>query len=244
MGKAHFVLAIAAAAAFAAPAAPAADRSGKEVVETVCSGCHAAGLHGAPKIGDREAWIPRLRQGLESIVSSAIRGHGKMPARGGMAALTDGEIRAAVTYMFTGGKAAAAAVVAAPSRDPNRRVVGNIEIHLGVMSAEAIGARYPKPAPPGAMHGGIPSGKEYYHVNVSLVDRKTASRIRNAKVEARVATPLVTETRALEPMGGADDLSYGNYFRMPGKEPYAITVRVSRPGVAGTVDTTFEPRKY
>ena len=57
-------------------------------------------MGGAPRIGDDAAWIARAREGFNGLVSSAIRGHGGMPARGGLAGLTDAEMRAAVTYMF------------------------------------------------------------------------------------------------------------------------------------------------
>jgi cytochrome c5 len=57
-------------------------------------------LNGAPRIGDKDAWIQRAKLGFDSVVRSAINGHGAMPARGGMANLTDPEMRAAVTYMF------------------------------------------------------------------------------------------------------------------------------------------------
>ncbi len=76
------------------------DRPGKEIVQIQCSKCHLTGVGGAPKIGDRAAWIPRGRHGIDALVRSAINGHGGMPARGGMADLTDGEIRGAVIYMF------------------------------------------------------------------------------------------------------------------------------------------------
>ena len=77
-----------------------APRTGKQVVETQCVKCHAEGLNGAPKIGDKAAWIDRAKLGFDGVVRSAINGHGAMPARGGMANLTDAEMRAAVTYMF------------------------------------------------------------------------------------------------------------------------------------------------
>ena len=76
------------------------DRPGKEVVQMQCSKCHLTGVGGAPKIGDRAAWIPRGTHGIDALVRSAINGHGGMPARGGMADLTDDEIRGAVIYMF------------------------------------------------------------------------------------------------------------------------------------------------
>jgi cytochrome c5 len=75
-------------------------RTGEQIVKAQCIKCHGPGLDGAPKIGDKDAWIQRAKLGFDSVVSSAIHGHGAMPARGGMADLTDDEMRAAVTYMF------------------------------------------------------------------------------------------------------------------------------------------------
>ena len=82
---------------------PVAERPGKKIVEMQCIKCHKAGVGGAPKIGDRDAWIKRGSAGMDSLVRSAINGHGGMPARGGMADLTDSEIRGAVVYMFNQG---------------------------------------------------------------------------------------------------------------------------------------------
>ena len=76
------------------------DRDGKTVVDAVCSKCHASGAQGAPRIGDQAAWTPRLKRGLDTTVRSAIQGHGSMPSRGGMSALTDAEVRNAIVYMF------------------------------------------------------------------------------------------------------------------------------------------------
>ena len=78
-----------------------AQRSGEYVVSAQCVKCHRSGVAGAPKIGDREAWSARVKPGVDALVRSAIRGHGGMPARGGMADLTDPEIRDAVIYMVT-----------------------------------------------------------------------------------------------------------------------------------------------
>jgi cytochrome c5 len=83
------------------------DRSAKEIVQTQCVKCHGTGVNGAPKIGDRAAWTPRVKQGLDVVVRSAIHGHGAMPPRGGMADLTDAEFRSAVVYMFNAGTGAA-----------------------------------------------------------------------------------------------------------------------------------------
>src|SRR5665811_2298742 len=76
---------------------------------------------GAPRIGDRTAWIPRVKQGFEVLVRSAIKGHGSMPSRGDATNLTDSEIRAAIAYMVNPDSATTTrpslALVAGPDRD-------------------------------------------------------------------------------------------------------------------------------
>ncbi|HVO88402.1 MAG TPA: c-type cytochrome [Casimicrobiaceae bacterium] len=94
-------LAVAYLASQALAQAPApADRTGEQVVKARCIECHGTGKNGAPRIGDKQAWIPRMKNGFDVVVRSAIKGHGAMPPRGGMADLTDGEIRSAIAYMF------------------------------------------------------------------------------------------------------------------------------------------------
>lgn len=93
--------------------------TGQQVVQAQCYKCHQDGLHGAPRIGDRDAWVPRLKQGVEHAVRSAIRGHGGMPPRGDRADLTDAEIRNAILYMYNPSAAkegVPAATVPAPAR--------------------------------------------------------------------------------------------------------------------------------
>lgn len=95
----------AAAAAEAAPSEMAAgpvDPAG--VYNTACAACHAAGVAGAPKLGDAGAWAARAEQGLEVLIDHAINGFqgeaGVMPARGGNASLSDEQVAAAVEYML------------------------------------------------------------------------------------------------------------------------------------------------
>jgi cytochrome c5 len=123
-------VAAAAAAPAAAPATAAAaavpkERSGEEVVKAQCHKCHETGEMNAPKIGDKQAWAPRISNGLDKVIHSAIHGHGNMPARGGMADLSDAELRAAIIYMFQQSGApkeatadAAAPAAAAPATPP------------------------------------------------------------------------------------------------------------------------------
>jgi cytochrome c5 len=79
--------------------AAAGARSGEEVVKTVCAACHQAGVANAPKIGDKAAWAPHLKMGLNALVASAIKGKGAMPPKGGNPSLTDEEVTRAVVFM-------------------------------------------------------------------------------------------------------------------------------------------------
>jgi hypothetical protein len=181
------------------------------------------------------------------LVRSAINGHGPMPPRGGMADLTDSEIRGAIVYMFNPGGAPAkgpsTALPAAPDR--NRKIVDGTEIYLGIVSAKSMGAQYSKGSKESSMHGGIPTGKNYYHVNISLFDGKTRAPIADAQVEASVREPVSGgETKKLELMTLNNQQSYGNYFRMSGTNPYTITVKIRKPGMAGAIEAKFDFKPY
>lgn len=65
-----------------------------------CVACHAAGVAGAPLIGDADAWAPRLEQGVDALYQSVFNGKGVMPPRGGSSA-SDEEIMAVVDYMVS-----------------------------------------------------------------------------------------------------------------------------------------------
>jgi cytochrome c5 len=74
-------------------------KSGEEVYKAVCLMCHQAGMLNAPKLGDEQAWAPRIAQGYEVLVKHAIKGIRSMPAKGGNASLSDNEVASAVLYM-------------------------------------------------------------------------------------------------------------------------------------------------
>jgi len=93
----------------AAPEQPAAGRSVAQIVQSYCALCHATGYGGAPRIGDRAAWLPRTALGIDPLVRKVVRGHDKMPPRGGQANLTDAELRDAVIYMISSASARGAA---------------------------------------------------------------------------------------------------------------------------------------
>ena len=90
------------AAAPAKPQAAAAD--GKAVYDQTCVACHMQSVAGSPKLGDKAAWAPRIQQGMDTLVQSALMGKGAMPPKGGNASLTDAQVRAAVEFMVSQSK--------------------------------------------------------------------------------------------------------------------------------------------
>jgi cytochrome c5 len=86
------------------PAAAAGADKGKAVYDSACVICHAAGVAGAPKVGDKAAWVPRIAQGTDTVVKHAIEGlqgsSGMMPPKGGRTDLSDEDVKAAVLYMI------------------------------------------------------------------------------------------------------------------------------------------------
>ncbi|MEO8186182.1 MAG: c-type cytochrome [Burkholderiaceae bacterium] len=107
------VASVAAVATAAAPSAIVAAAKGATVAAKVdgakvyasgCNVCHAAGIVGAPKFGDKTAWAPRLGQGIDALTASVTKGKGAMPPRGAVANVSDAELRAAVEHMVAAAK--------------------------------------------------------------------------------------------------------------------------------------------
>lgn len=97
------------------PAAPAPKKTaggnpakGETVYNQICMACHAAGVAGAPKLGDKAAWGPRIAQGMDTLYTHSIKGFqgkvGLMPPKGGNMALSDADTKAAVDYMVSKAK--------------------------------------------------------------------------------------------------------------------------------------------
>lgn len=132
--NAHLYAAIPVGPAPTAPTATAApaealtgEALGKHTFDTVCMACHATGVAGAPKFGNKDAWAPRIAKGIDTLHQHALQGFqgsaGVMPPKGGNPALSDDAVKAAVDYMVanSGGPAmpaAAAAPTAAPAAAP------------------------------------------------------------------------------------------------------------------------------
>ena len=82
------------------PASLKPQKNGETVYQEVCAGCHIAGVAGAPKTGDKSQWDDRIAKGIQVLYQNAINGIGIMPAKGGVATLSDDEIKAAVDYLI------------------------------------------------------------------------------------------------------------------------------------------------
>ena len=99
--------AVVATAAAATPAA-AGKADGKKIFESTCTVCHGAGIAGAPKVGDKAQWAPRIAEGMPALYTHAIAGFtgkgGVMPPKGGNLSLSDADIKAAVDYMVAAAK--------------------------------------------------------------------------------------------------------------------------------------------
>jgi cytochrome c5 len=79
--------------------APQASMTGEQVYQDVCKVCHEAGLVGAPKLGDKAAWAPRIKRGINALYASAINGKDQMPPKGGNRNLSDIDVQRGVVYM-------------------------------------------------------------------------------------------------------------------------------------------------
>ncbi len=96
MKRAVLVLAGAAALVIAGQASAA---DGKAIYDKSCGGCHKAM---APKLGDKAAFAPLIKKGLDAVTASVVKGTKVMPPKGGAA--TDADVKAAVEYMFSQAK--------------------------------------------------------------------------------------------------------------------------------------------
>lgn len=91
-----------------ATANAASEDKGKAVFDGTCVACHGSGVAGAPKVGDKAAWKPRIAKGKKTLYMHALHGFqgksGFMPPKGGNASLPDSDVKAAVDYMVSKAK--------------------------------------------------------------------------------------------------------------------------------------------
>lgn len=93
-----------AAPAAGAPVAESGEDKIKSIYTASCAACHASGAAGAPKLGDKAAWAPRIQTGADGLYNSALKGKNAMPPKGGNASLSDADVKAVVDYMVSQSK--------------------------------------------------------------------------------------------------------------------------------------------
>jgi cytochrome c5 len=95
---------LALAAALIAFSGVASADKGKELYDTKCFTCHASGVAGAPKFGNKEEWAPRIATGMDAIMTVVINGKGAMPPKGTCMDCSDADLKAAAEYMINAAK--------------------------------------------------------------------------------------------------------------------------------------------
>ena len=97
IGSVHIAGAVAATAAAAGP------KSGKDIYNSACTACHAAGVLGAPKTQNAGDWKPRLdEKGFDTVWQNAIKGINAMPPMGTCGTCMEDDIKSAIEYMIEG----------------------------------------------------------------------------------------------------------------------------------------------
>lgn len=79
---------------------------GAATYKSICMSCHATGAAGAPKLGDKAVWAPRIAKGIETLTQNSIKGipGTAMMPKGMCAACSDADLKAAVEYMVSESK--------------------------------------------------------------------------------------------------------------------------------------------
>src|SRR5690242_16017793 len=115
-------------------------KSGEEVFKAQCTTCHSTGAAGAPKFGDAGAWAPRIKQGFDALLQSALHGKGAMPAQGG-GDFDDVEVARGVAYMAN----AAGAKFPVPQRAAGAQAAASAAPAAAATTAAAPAAATPAP---------------------------------------------------------------------------------------------------
>lgn len=92
----------------AKPEEQAANDKGEKTFKATCAMCHQTGAAGAPIVGNKDDWGPRIAQGMPMLYDHAIKGFtgkkGMMPPKGANPSLSDDDVKAGVDYMVSKAK--------------------------------------------------------------------------------------------------------------------------------------------
>jgi hypothetical protein len=115
--------------------------------------------------------------------------------------------------------------------EDGHKIADGLAIYLGVLPAALVRGHAAQHGEE-TMHGGIPKGRQDYHLVVAVFDAGSGARIGDAEVEATVSEPghIAEKHLTLEPMRVADTLTYGGFTELPDPGRYTIGIEVRRPG--------------
>ncbi|MFG1244430.1 hypothetical protein [Xanthobacter versatilis] len=132
--------------------------------------------------------------------------------------------------------------IAAAAPGGDSRVVGDVQIYMGILPAELIRG-HPQGHTENSMHGGQPATRGEFHIVVALFDVRSGRRLTGADVSARVSEiGLAGSQKTLNPMQIAGTESYGNYFEMPGSGPFRISLTIRLRDRTQDIKAEFEER--
>jgi c(7)-type cytochrome triheme protein len=205
------ILLAAAIVSMAFPASAQDKGAGKSTYDKTCALCHATGLAGAPKFGNKADWAPRLKVGAAKLYASALKGTANgMPGKGGNLTLSDGDVKAAVDYLVAsvGGAKSAATPVAAAAAKPSPAEAPKVASAAPVAVVAAPVALRAAAAAPGAAATGAADPNAFNRL-------LAAPGKRNAPpAEDGIHDPANPGTHALQPpltaLGGMPALAAGN----------------------------------
>jgi cytochrome c5 len=69
-----------------------------------CALCHVDGTGGAPQIGSRDDWAPRLTQGEGLLMTHTVQGYNAMPPLGYCMSCERADLLAMIRYMSEAGE--------------------------------------------------------------------------------------------------------------------------------------------
>jgi cytochrome c5 len=74
--------------------------AGEDRYKATCAVCHETGVGGAPKFRNAAEWKTRMADGIDTMLSIAIKGKGAMPPKGTCMQCSDQELKMAIEYML------------------------------------------------------------------------------------------------------------------------------------------------
>lgn len=73
---------------------------GKAIFESKCILCHKNGVAGAPRLGNRPDWAPRIKKNFSLLLKHVITGYRAMPPKGACLECSISDLETTIRYML------------------------------------------------------------------------------------------------------------------------------------------------